>query len=137
MLNILLSGIVLIVSLWFLWNHSVKKGKNLPPGPKSYPFVGGLLHLPKEVKEAKKRMQVWMKEEYGPVSSLQVMFNQVIVFVSDYELIKEVFKKQEASARPKDPAPFHELRFGDADRSVRGLLNRYAHEKKKHKTLCL
>ena len=76
--------------------------------------------MPKEVKEAKKRMQVWLKEEYGPISYMQSMFNQSLVFISDFNLIKEVLKKQEASGRPKETKPFHEFRFGDSEGRVRG-----------------
>ena len=76
--------------------------------------------MPKEVKQAKKRMQVWLKEEYGPISYMQSMFNQSLVFISDFNLIKEVLKKQEASGRPKETKPFHEFRFGDSEGRVRG-----------------
>ena len=43
---------------------------------------------------------------YFPIlACLQSMWQENIVFISDIDLIKEVLKKPEASARPK---PFHE-----------------------------
>ena len=93
--------IVLLSVIWILWKYHFQKIKKLPPGPKKIPIFGSLPFFPKEVKESKKRMQVWMKEEYGPISCLQSMWQENIVFISDINLIKDVLKKSEASARPK------------------------------------
>ena len=45
-----------------------------------------------------------------------------MVVVSDYNMIKDLYKKLEACARPKISQPFHELRFGSSDGLQRGLL---------------
>ena len=45
-----------------------------------------------------------------------------MVVVSDYNMIKDLYKKLEACARPKISQPFHELRFGSSDGLHRGLL---------------
>ena len=45
-----------------------------------------------------------------------------MVVISDYNMIKDLYKKLEACARPKISQPFHELRFGSSDGLQRGLL---------------
>ena len=54
---------------------------------------------------------------YGPIASIY-MGNRPIVVVSDFELIKDLFKKYEASGRPVSK-PFHEARYGSADGTQR------------------
>ena len=44
-----------------------------------------------------------------------------MVIVSDFDLIKDLYKKYEASGRPIQK-PFHEARFGSADGTQRGIL---------------
>ena len=50
-----------------------------------------------------------------------VLGNRPVVVVSDYNLIKELYKQYEASGRPSRK-PFHENRFGTPDGTQRGLL---------------
>lgn len=76
--------------------------------------------LPIEVKKGKKKMSIWMQEEFGPISGLY-MGQKAVVVVSDFELIKDLYKKYEASGRPKNK-PYHENRFGSPDGTQRGLL---------------
>ena len=44
-----------------------------------------------------------------------------MVIVSDFDLIKDLYKKYEASGRPVQK-PFHEARYGSADGTQRGIL---------------
>ena len=62
-----------------------------------------------------------MNETYGPISGLYIA-NTPMVVVSDYDMIKDLFKRLEACGRPKIVAPLHELRFGDKEGRQRGLL---------------
>jgi hypothetical protein len=54
------------------------------------------------------------------------MGNRPMVIVSDFDLIKDLYKKYEASGRPIQK-PFHEARFGSADGTQRGLLQSTGH----------
>ncbi|XXG99338.1 hypothetical protein Hte_005675 [Hypoxylon texense] len=72
----------------------------LPPGPKGLPLVGNLNDLPAPgVFEAKH----WLKhkELYGPISSLTVM-GQTIVVLNDAEIARELLEKRSViySSRP-------------------------------------
>ena len=49
-----------------------------------------------------------------------------MVIVSDFDLIKDLYKKYEASGRPIQK-PFHEARFGSADGTQRGILQSTGH----------
>eukprot|EP00093_Oithona_nana_P007338 07338.XXX_25634_23310_1 [CDS] Oithona nana genome sequencing. len=106
--------------LGYLKKYFVKHPK-FPPGPKRLPFLGSLPFLPEDVKKAKKTIQTYMAETYGPISGLYIA-NRPMVVVSDYNMIKDLYKKLEACARPKISQPFHELRFGSSDGLQRGLL---------------
>ena len=44
-----------------------------------------------------------------------MMWQQNFIFLSDIDLIKEVLKKSEASARPPREKPFHDFKFGDSE----------------------
>ena len=46
-----------------------------------------------------------------------MMWQQNFIFLSDIDLIKEVLKKSEASARPPREKPFHDFKFGDSEGS--------------------
>ena len=53
--------------IWIFLNKYFQNIKKLPPGPTKIPIFGSLPFLPKEVKGATKRIQVWMNEQYGPI----------------------------------------------------------------------
>jgi methyl farnesoate epoxidase/farnesoate epoxidase len=112
---------ILLLTYW-LWQKFTSKNNNFPPGPKSLPFFGPFPFMPEEVKKGKKRMQIYMEEEFGPISGFHNTFDSV-VFLSNLEDIKEIYKKYEASGRPAEQKPFHELRFGDETGQQRGLLS--------------
>ncbi|KAI2466346.1 putative cytochrome P450 oxidoreductase OrdA-like protein [Annulohypoxylon bovei var. microspora] len=73
----------------------------LPPGPKGVPFVGNLGDLPKPgVLES----HHWLKykELYGPISSITVM-GQAIIIINDSKIAFELLEKRSAkySSRPR------------------------------------
>ncbi len=65
-------------------------------------------------------MQLHLQETYGPISGIYVA-TRPLVFLSEFGLIKDLYKQYEASGRPKNK-PFHEIRFGTEDGTQRGLL---------------
>ena len=108
-----------IVSLFAIYKWSSKPDK-FPPGPPILPFVGSLPFLPPEVKQGKIKFQTYLQQAYGPIAGVY-MNNRPVVIVSEFNLIKDLYKRYEASGRPIRK-PFHELRFGSEDGSQRGLL---------------
>ena len=66
-----------------------------------------------------------IKKAYGPIAGIY-MGTRPMVIVSDFDLIKDLYKKYEASGRPIQK-PFHEARFGSADGTQRGLLQSTGH----------
>lgn len=114
-----LVAILVLFSYWF-WKNYVRKPHKFPPGPARIPFVGSLFVIPDEVKKGRKKLQTWMQETYGSISGIYFGQNPVVV-VSDYNLIKDLYKRYESSGRPINK-PFHEHRFGSEDGTQRGLL---------------
>ena len=67
-LQIALAFLLMLFSvIWIFLNKYFQNIKKLPPGPTKIPIFGSLPFLPKEVKGATKRIQVWMNEQYGPI----------------------------------------------------------------------
>ena len=59
----------------FVLGYSKKyfvKHPKFPPGPKRLPFLGSLPFVPQDVKDAKKTLQTYMAETYGPISGLYI-----------------------------------------------------------------
>lgn len=114
---------LLAVTIIFIWRKnllSFGKPDKFPPGPATLPLIGSFPFLPSEVKHGKKKVQTYLQETYGGISGLFLNGGPMIV-VSDFHLIKELYKKYEASGRPLTK-PFHETRFGSDDGTQRGLL---------------
>ena len=80
-----------VVLACLLYKYSQKPDK-FPPGPPRIPLIGSSAFMPKEVKDGKKKFQIHMAETYGPISGTYVG-NTPAVILSDYELIKDVFKR--------------------------------------------
>ena len=121
MFEYFLGFVTLVLCLSRFWYKYLFKHKNFPPGPPRIPILGSLPFMPNSVKEQKISIQNYMNENYGPLSGLYVA-NRPMVVVSDYNMIKDLYKRLEACARPTIVAPLHELRFGDKEGRQRGLL---------------
>lgn len=88
MLCLILVLIILILSIVY-WYSTIPK--NIPPqGPISLPFIGhpirqygGKLYL---------KLKEW-GDKYGPMYSFYVQ-DQLVVVITDYELMKEAYLKQ-------------------------------------------
>ncbi|KAF8792480.1 Cytochrome P450 1A2 like protein [Argiope bruennichi] len=78
-----------------VWLLSNKKNKKYPPGPPGFPIVG---YLPYLTKEPYKKLTE-LSKIYGPVYSVRFGSTNIIV-ITDFELMKEAFWKDEFMGRP-------------------------------------
>nr|XP_018918263.1 PREDICTED: cytochrome P450 18a1 [Bemisia tabaci] len=71
--------------------------RKLPPGPWGVPFLGYLPFMTSD-----RHLQFSdLAKKYGGLFSTKVG-NQLIVIISDYKLIRETFRKEEYTGRPRD-----------------------------------
>jgi hypothetical protein len=95
-------ALVALLALFVFQTSGKRRGSyRLPPGPKPLPVIGNILDLPpKEIPE----FQHWFKhkEQYGPISSINVMGLPLVIF-HDKEAAYAVMgkKAQKTSARPQ------------------------------------
>ena len=85
--------IALCVILVCLLYKSTRKPDKFPPGPPTIPFLGAATLFPKEVKDGKKKFQTHMQETYGPISGAYLNGRNPTVVLSDFEVIKELYKR--------------------------------------------
>lgn len=76
--------------LYFILGNKKKPG--LPPGPKGLPLLGNLRDLPKP---GEREYEVWTKhkELYGPISSLRIL-GQTIIVINSADLAMELLDKR-------------------------------------------
>lgn len=70
----------------------------LPPGPFGLPIFGILRFIGHE----KHKSLMKLASAYGPLFSCR-LGQQLYVVISDYKLIREIFKKESMTGRPKTP----------------------------------
>lgn len=96
------TAVIIIIAIFIYQTIKKRERKShLPPGPKPLPFIGNVLDLPpKETPE----FQHWLKhkDKYGPISSINVMGLNLVIF-HDKEAAYAVMgkKAQKTSARPQ------------------------------------
>nr|QTW43683.1 CYP3075/3034-out [Eurytemora affinis] len=110
--------LILIAIVTVLIFYRYRKPKHFPPGPPRIPLIGSAPFL---TKYPTLYLRVnGLIEEYGKICGFY-LGSRSIVILSDLEMIKKVYKTEEASQRPKNAAG--SLRFGKPDGSdVKGIL---------------
>lgn len=98
--------------------------KDAPPGPNSIPILGSIPFVPKRFR-AQGRLHIpklfnYLTQIYGPIFRIYLGPIPTVV-ITDLNLVKEAFKKDEVTARPP-MKPFHEFRYGSADGNQRGVI---------------
>ncbi|KAL1884072.1 hypothetical protein Daus18300_000181 [Diaporthe australafricana] len=90
--------LIIIAVLVFRLRNVGRRPKNLPPGPPTMPLIGNLHLMPQEHPHV--QFKKWA-EEYGPIYSLILGTNVMIVLSSD-EVIKDLLDKRSGiySSRP-------------------------------------
>ncbi|KEZ40609.1 putative Cytochrome P450 oxidoreductase OrdA-like protein [Scedosporium apiospermum] len=87
--------------LAYQWHSSQKGSYAIPPGPKPLPIVGNVLDLPPK---GEPEFLHWFKHKdtYGPISSINVMGQRLVIF-HDKDAAHAVMgkKAQKTSARPQ------------------------------------
>lgn len=102
---------LIVCILGYYWVCRTSKPLNFPPGPPRYPIVGSTPFM-KPSKGAKPSI-FWavcqFAKKYGSIFGFY-LGNHSTVVLTNYEDIKEVFNKEEASHRP--PITGHKFRPG-------------------------
>ncbi|XP_038053290.1 cytochrome P450 2U1-like [Patiria miniata] len=89
----ILGLLIFTVLVWFL-----RRPKKLPPGPWSWPLLGALPQLAMIEGPAYKTLTK-MGQRFGPVFSFNI-FNQLVVVLQDYDVIKTALDQNALSGRP-------------------------------------
>lgn len=91
-------GLLTIILLLQWFYKYVKYLKTLPPGPWGIPMFGYLFFMCPE----KHTGFMKLAKRYGTIFSAR-LGSQLTVVLSDYKIIREVFKREEFTGRPDTP----------------------------------
>ncbi|KAL5363253.1 cytochrome P450 [Aspergillus floccosus] len=129
---IIIAAAVGLVGLYLLnWVSTRKLRATLPPGPPRKPVVGNLGDLPSHTDKA---WEYWLKhkELYGPISSLTVCGQNVII-INDARIAVELLEKHSLAHSSRPHATFAEMagwddilgsvQYGEHFRAVRRALH--------------
>nr|APH81376.1 cytochrome P450 CYP3034A1 [Tigriopus kingsejongensis] len=112
---------ILVVILLYIFGE---QEKDVPPGPSSVPILGSIPFVPKRFRHGGRlhipKLFNYLAQTYGPISRVYLGPLPTIV-ISDLDLVKEAFKKDEITSRPP-MRPFHEFRYGTEDGGQRGVI---------------
>ena len=104
-------SVVLLVILVFVVVKRLRKPYGFPPGPPALPLVGSAPFLPADVINGTgPRLDDYLADKYGDIVGFYGG-RRPMVFVSDVEIVKRLFKMEEVSERPR-LMPYHKMRYG-------------------------
>lgn len=90
---------ILSLTLFVQWLYNTyKQIKKLPPGPWGLPVLGYLAFIGNE----KHTSFMELSKIYGSIFSAR-LGRQLTVVLSDYKMIRDLFKKEEFTGRPNTP----------------------------------
>lgn len=95
---ILFSVVIVLVRLVQRLTETYREFKYLPPGPWGLPIFGYLIFMGKE----KHTRFMELAKSYGSIYSARLGY-QLTVVISDYKVIREIFRKEEFTGRPDTP----------------------------------
>lgn len=102
------SALILVSIVQFIVKNLMEISK-LPPGPLGiWPF--GIL---KFIGHEKHKSLMKLASTYGPLFSCK-LGQQLYVVISDYKMIREIFKKESMTGRPKTPLYEGEIFFAQS-----------------------
>ena len=120
--------------LYHIWRNV--RPRHFPPGPPCLPFFGSLPFIPWNVlSKNEPSISDYMNEAFGKVAGIYSP-TRPIIFLSDADMLRRMFKMEEFSARPSNK-PFHKNKFGSKDGSVRGLIFSSGNEWKEQRRFTL
>ena len=102
-LTTLLYASLFIISLYWLYK-STSKPRNFPPGPPRLPLVGSAPYLTAKNPRFKGDSIVRNQDlaaEYGKVCGFHIASQPVVMF-TDYEIMRDVFKRDCTTFRPSN-----------------------------------
>lgn len=108
----LLPSIIAFISFlaYRIFFHKTAPNLPLPPGPKPLPIVGNVLDLPPK---GPPEFQFWLKHKdlYGPISSLTVM-GQPIIIIHDLQAVTEIMATKAALTSGRPSCEFADIMCG-------------------------
>lgn len=97
--TLILFSVVTVLVRCVQWlSKSYREFKHLPPGPWGLPIFGYLVFMGKE----KHTRFMELAKSYGSIYSARLGY-QLTVVISDYKMIREMFRKEEFTGRPDTP----------------------------------
>ena len=110
--SLFISVLLVLLPIW--WYLNTKKPDKFPPGPPRYPLIGSLPFMLRKGSEQTEKCFMHgilhNIEEYGKLVGFY-MGSKPFVVVGDYDIMKDLLKREEVSGRPP-VAPLSEFRPG-------------------------
>ena len=112
--SLLVAVVVILFSIW--WYLNTRIPRQFPPGPPRYPIFGSLWYMLQKGKGLEKRTLMHgifsNVKKYGKLMGFYIGYRPFVV-VADYEMMKDLLKRDEVSGRP-DQRPLNEFYLGHA-----------------------
>jgi len=115
--------LILLIILWLMlsihWIITPRlASRKFPPGPARLPFIGNLHQVGYDLKSA----FIKWRQQYGSIVGFQ-LGSQTSIVISDFDLLKKVFKDDNYSGRPQNLREVFSAFFGsDNEQSTGGIV---------------